>query len=60
MLDPDNPEDTSGPWGDKSVWEEPGYEPPAWLDAEPPARPVVAIPDRILKAELPALVWAIA
>ena len=35
VLDPGNPKTASGPWGDKSVWEEPGYEPPAWLDAEP-------------------------
>jgi enterochelin esterase family protein len=59
VLDPDNPKTASGPWGDKSVWEEPGYEPPAWLDAEPTGKAKgVTIPSRILKAELPALVWA--
>jgi enterochelin esterase-like enzyme len=59
VLDPGNPNMASGPWGDKSVWEEPGYEPPAWLAAEPlgTAR-AVTIPSRILKAELPAFVWA--
>jgi enterochelin esterase-like enzyme len=58
ILDPDNPKRASGPWGDKSVWEEPGYEPPDWLGAEPPApaKPVT-ITSRILKAELPALLW---
>ena len=59
ILDPDNPRRAGGPWGDKSVWEEPGYAPPEWLDAEPstPAEPVT-IASRILKAELPGLVWA--
>ena len=58
-LDPSNPNRASGPWGDKSVWEEPGYTPPDWLDARPlrPAEPVT-LPSRILRAELPALVWA--
>ena len=32
VVDPANPRTASGPWGAKSVWEEPGYEPPAWLD----------------------------
>ena len=59
ILDPGNPKRASGPWGDKSVWEEPGYEAPAWLDAEPLARPEpVTITSRVLKAELPALTWA--
>ena len=31
ILDPVNPKRASGPWGDKSVWEEPGYEPPEWV-----------------------------
>jgi enterochelin esterase-like enzyme len=57
-LDAANPRRASGPWGEKSVWEEPGYEPPAWL-----ARPALAaaerltIPSRLLRTELPALVW---
>jgi len=59
ILDPGNPKRASGPWGEKSVWEEPGYEPPGWLDAEPPAEPeAVTIASRVLKAELPALIWA--
>ncbi len=59
ILDPGNPKRASGPWGDKSVWEEPGYEPPAWLEAEPPAPGErVAITSRILKAALPTLLWA--
>lgn len=59
ILDPANPKTASGPWGDKSVWEEPGYEPPTWVTADPvgEAEPVT-IASRILKAELPALIWA--
>ena len=59
ILDPDNPKSASGPWGSKSVWEAPGYEPPEWLGDAPVAEPeAVTIPSRILKAELPALIWA--
>jgi enterochelin esterase-like enzyme len=59
VLDPGNPKTASGPWGDKSVWEEPGYKPPAWLNAgEASKAKVVTIPSRSLKADLPALVWA--
>lgn len=59
IFDPANRKRASGPWGDKSVWEEPGYTPPRWLDAHlrAPARPHT-ITSRILKAELPALLWA--
>jgi enterochelin esterase-like enzyme len=59
ILDPENPKRASGPWGDKSVWEAPDYEPPAWLDEEPVGEPKsVTIPSRTLKTELPALIWA--
>jgi len=34
VLDPDNPERAPGAFGDKSVMLAPGYEPPAWLDAD--------------------------
>ena len=59
ILDPANPKTASGPWGDKSVWEEPGYTPPDWVGAEPVGEAEsVTIPSRILRAELPALIWA--
>ena len=35
ICDPENPLRASGPWGEKSVLELPGYERPRWLDAEP-------------------------
>ena len=34
VCDPDNPKRAPGAFGEKSVLELPGYEPPAWLDAE--------------------------
>jgi enterochelin esterase-like enzyme len=60
VLDPENPRTASGPWGEKSVWQAPGYEPPGWIDEapEPPAAEPVAIESRVLKTELPALAWA--
>jgi enterochelin esterase-like enzyme len=59
ILDPGNPKRASGPWGDKSVWEEPGYAPPDWVDEDPVGKPKpVAIASSILKTELPALIWA--
>lgn len=59
VLDPANPRRATGPWGEKSVWEEPGYEPPAWLaDADPPAAETGTIASRVLKADLPTLTWA--
>jgi enterochelin esterase-like enzyme len=57
-LDAANPRRASGPWGEKSVWEEPGYEPPAWLARPAPAAAErLTIPSRLLRTELPALVW---
>jgi enterochelin esterase family protein len=59
VVDPANPKRASGPWGEKSVWEEPGYEPPGWLDAKPVGKTeATTIASRVLRAELPALLWA--
>ena len=59
IVDPANPKTASGPWGDKSVWEEPGYTPPDWVEGEPLGEAKsVTIPSRLLRAELPALIWA--
>ena len=58
ILDPENPKRASGPWGDKSVWEEPGYEPPEWVADEPIGEPEsITIPSRTLKTDLPAVIW---
>ena len=37
-LDPGNPQRAPGAFGEKSVLELPGYEPPAWLDAPTASR----------------------
>lgn len=59
ILDPGNPRRASGPWGEKSVWEEPGYEPPEWVVQKPLGKPEpVTIASRLLKTELPAVIWA--
>ena len=59
IVDAANPRTATGPWGEKSVWEEPGYEAPSWLSAEPLGdAKSVSIPSRILRTELPALIWA--
>jgi enterochelin esterase-like enzyme len=60
VTDPGNPKRASGPWGEKSVWEEAGYTPPAWLDeaADPPPAEPATIESRVLKQDLPALTWA--
>jgi enterochelin esterase-like enzyme len=57
-LDASNPRRASGPWGEKSVWEEPGYEPPAWLERPTAAAEALTISSRLLRTELPALAWA--
>ena len=59
VVDPANPKRATGPWGYKSVWEEPGYEPPAWLDAARVGKPeTTTIASRVLHAELPAILWS--
>ena len=59
IVDPENPLRASGPWGENSVLELPGYEAPAWLETEPVGTVErVLLQSRILRAELPALTWA--
>ncbi len=59
IVDPANPKTASGPWGDKSVWEEPEYAAPEWVDADPVGETEsVTIASKLLRAELPALIWA--
>jgi enterochelin esterase family protein len=45
ITDPRNPRRVGGAFGDKSVLEFPGYEPPAWLDVEPAPGDEQEIPD---------------
>ena len=52
---PRNPRTAQGPFGEKSVIEFPGYQPPAWLDAahRRPAATGMAVPSRVLGARVP-------
>lgn len=59
--DPNNSLRAGGPFGDKSVIEFPGYEPPKWLeetDGEPGDYVETAIRSRVLRAELRTIVWS--
>ena len=59
VLDPANPKSASGPWGDKSVWEAPEYERPAWLERDAVGEVErTVISSRVLRAALPALLWS--
>lgn len=57
--DPSNPRRAPGPFGERSVVEWPGYEPPAWLEADAPpgVRHEGEVSSRILRARLPVVVW---
>jgi enterochelin esterase-like enzyme len=59
VTDPANPLVAPGPFGDKSVLELPGYERPVWLDeeAEPGTLEPLAVKSRLLRAEVPGLLW---
>ncbi len=48
LPDPGNPLRVGGAFGDKSVLEFPGYQPPGWLDCEPAPGSEVEIPDGAL------------
>ena len=59
VPDPANPLLAPGPFGDKSVLELPGYEPPVWLDEEAEAGSIepFAVRSRLLRAEVEGLIW---
>ena len=59
VTDPANPLVAPGPFGDKSVLELPGYQPPVWLDEEAETGSVepFAVTSRLLRAEVPGLLW---
>jgi enterochelin esterase family protein len=60
-TDPANPLTAPGAFGDKSVIEVPGYEPPAWVGAEPAATGDLrdtAVHSRTLKSDVPLILWA--
>jgi enterochelin esterase family protein len=63
VPDPQNPLRAPGPFGEKSVIEFPGYEPPEWTNDEDAARgslEVLALESVRLRGTLPALLWSAA
>jgi enterochelin esterase-like enzyme len=61
VCDPANPLRAQGAFGDRSVLELPGYEPPAWLaDDEAPAGEVapLRLRSRLLRAVVSGLLWS--
>lgn len=60
VCDPDNPLRAPGGFGEKSVIELGGYEPPEWLrmPAAPGAWRDLAVRSRALKAEVPVRLWS--
>jgi enterochelin esterase-like enzyme len=61
--DPANPLRAAGPFGDKSVIEFPGYEPPDWVaddDAAPGSLRELPLESMRLRTTLPALLWSAA
>ena len=59
VRDPANPLVAPGPFGDKSVLELPGYEPPVWIDedAEPGTVEPLVVKSRLLRADVTGLMW---
>ena len=60
ICDPSNPLRASAPFGDRSVLELPGYEPPVWIDdEEAPAgtREELSIRSRLLRTDVTGLLW---
>ena len=61
IKDPHNDSVAPGPFGDKSVFEMPGYKPPTWLEKEPEKPGTiteVAVKSRPLRTRLPSLIWS--
>jgi len=61
VRDPTNTVRSPNPFGDKSVVEFPGYEPPKWLDVD--TEPLgnhqhTTIASRVLRTELSTIVWS--
>jgi enterochelin esterase-like enzyme len=59
ILDPDNPNRAPGAFGDKSVMLTPGYEPPAWLEADAVAGETtdLSLRARGLGTAMPVRLW---
>jgi enterochelin esterase family protein len=60
VCDPGSPHRAPGAFGEKSVWLAPGYEPPAWLDAEgvPGEQVELAPRGRGLRSDVHVRIWS--
>jgi enterochelin esterase-like enzyme len=61
VSDPDNPLRASAPFGDRSVLELEGYEPPVWVDdddAPAGALEPFSLRSRVLRTEVRGLLWS--
>lgn len=60
VCDGGNPLRVGGAFGEKSVLELPGYEPPAWLSADPPRGPrrELALDSRGLPHDVACVLWS--
>lgn len=60
VCDPINPLRATGPFGDRSVVELPGYVAPDWLGSDAPAgdRQELLVPSTVLGEDQPALLWS--
>lgn len=61
ICDPANPLRASAPFGERSVLELDGYEPPVWVDDEeapPGALEELSLRSRLLRTEVQGLVWS--
>ena len=59
FCDPGNPLRAPGAFGDKSVLQMPGYEPPAWVDDQPVGGEIFGarLPSRTLRTDVTLRVW---
>lgn len=62
VLDPGNPRRAPGAFGDKSLIEFPGYEPPGWVEADAPpgTQHTVSVKSKTLRTTLQMLLWTAA
>jgi enterochelin esterase-like enzyme len=62
VRDPANDRRADGPFGERSVVEFPGYQPPAWVDAAPPRGEgrALMLRSELLGEDQPACLWSAA
>lgn len=59
VCDPANPLTAAGPFGDRSVVEFPGYEPPPWIEENEQGTTIeLSVRSRVLGARVPVELWS--